>query len=79
MVINPLGKAIQVNPQTTAPTQPEPQKETPLSTSEKQLSPDIINLASNSDLSIETIQREADRISKKDSDDDGEEVVISLR
>jgi hypothetical protein len=52
-------------------------KETPPSTSEKPLSPDIINLANNSDLSIETIQREADRIRKK-SEDDGE-VFISLR
>lgn len=49
----------------------------PTSTSEKELSPDIINLASNSDLSIETIQREADRIQKKSEKDDGE-VYISL-
>ena len=47
------------------------------STSEKQVSPDIINLASNTDLSIETIQREADRIRKKHEDDG--EVFISLR
>lgn len=47
------------------------------STSENAVSPDIINLANNPDLSIETIAREAHRIEeKKDMD---EEVVISLR
>ncbi len=51
---------------------------TPQSTSETTILPDIINLANNPDLSIETIQREANRIQKK-SMDDGEEVVISLR
>ena len=57
---------------------PEPVTEdSPASTSETQVSPDIINLASNTDLSIETIQREADRIRKKHEDDD--EVFISLR
>ena len=47
----------------------------PQSTSEKPVSPDIINLASNTDLSIETIQREANRIQKKEEE---EEVFISL-
>lgn len=47
-------------------------------TSEDELSPDIINLANNSDLSIETIAREANRIKHKHEKDDGE-VVISLR
>lgn len=42
-------------------------------TSEKPLSAGIINLASNKDLSIETIAREAERINKQD------EVFISLR
>lgn len=42
------------------------------------VSPDIINLANNADLSIETIAREANRIQSKNIDD-GEEVVISLR
>ena len=46
------------------------------STSETVVSPDIMNLVSNSDLSIETIAREAHRIQDKD---EGEEVVISLR
>ncbi len=50
----------------------------PLSdTSEKPLSPDIINLASNNDLSIEAIAREANRIQEKK--DLEEEVVIKLR
>lgn len=47
------------------------------STSEKPLSPDIINLANNKDLSIETIAREAHRIEEKQ--ELAEEVVISLR
>lgn len=46
------------------------------STSEKTVSPDIINLANNPDLSIETIAHEASRIKQKEADD---EVVISLR
>ena len=46
-------------------------------TSEKPVSPDIINLANNADLSIETIAREANRIHKQQ--DMSEEVVISLR
>ncbi|MBB1555879.1 PrgI family protein [Candidatus Saccharibacteria bacterium] len=45
------------------------------STSKKAVSPDIINLANNPDLSIETIQREANRIQEKE--DEGE-VFISL-
>jgi hypothetical protein len=49
-------------------------------TSEKPVSPDIINLANNADLSIETIAHEAKRIQQKEEQlkDDGE-VVISLR
>lgn len=45
-------------------------------TSEKETSPDIISLANNPDLSIETIAHEANRIKQKESND---EVVISLR
>jgi hypothetical protein len=56
-----------------APT-PEPQ----VTTSETPVSPDIINLANNSDLSIETIQREANRIQKKAEQAD-DEVFVSLR
>lgn len=46
------------------------------STSETTVTPDIIKLVNNSDLSIETIAREAHRIKDKD---EGDEVVISLR
>lgn len=61
----------------TRATEPDSQLTTePQSTSEKQVSPDIINLANNADLSVETIAREAHRIQKKEADD---EVVISLR
>jgi hypothetical protein len=49
----------------------------PVTTSEKPISPDIMNLATNTDLSIETIAREANRIHEKE--DMNEEVVISLR
>jgi hypothetical protein len=65
-VIQPLGSVPASNP-------------TPVvsSTSEKVISPDIMNLATNSDLSIETIAREANRIHEKE--DMNEEVVISLR
>lgn len=56
-------------------TTPEPQNDqSSKSTSETTMSPDIIKLVNNSDLSIETIAREAHRIQDKD-----EEVVISLR
>lgn len=48
-----------------------------VNTSEKTVSPDIINLASNNDLTIETIAREANRIQEKK--DLSEEVVIKLR
>lgn len=66
-----------------APPMPQPvpiQNQPPISTkstSETPVSPDIISLANNSDLSIETIQHEANRIQKKAKADDGE-VFISL-
>ena len=71
-IINPVG-ATPVEPQTPPIPQPEPEKP-----SEKQLSPDIINLANNSDLSVETIAREANRIHEKEKISE-DEVVISLR
>lgn len=81
-VIQPLEVESQLSapePQSTAqvaaPTQNVP--ETPITTSEKAISPDIINLASNTDLSIETIAREASRIQHK-ADEDSGEVFISL-
>lgn len=51
----------------------------PQSTSETPLSPDIIQLANNKDLSVETIAREAHRIEEKSRKHDEQEVVISLR
>lgn len=78
-VINPLGAptpALQPVQSTQAAIQ---RTDAPITTSEKEVSPDIINLASNSDLSIETIQREANRIQKKHDLEDGGEVFISLR
>jgi len=55
----------------------EPKNETP-ATSNPVVSPDIINLANNSDLSIETIAHEANRIHQKEKLPE-DEVVISLR
>lgn len=72
-VIQPLSQ------QPAVAVEPEPASvasEPTASTSEKGPSADIMNLANNSDLSIETIAREAHRIHEKE--DDGE-VVISLR
>ena len=74
----------QAKPQTQAASAPTPtppqQQSVPATTSEKPISPDIINLANNPDLSIETIAHEANRIHQKEKErlpDD--EVVISLR
>jgi hypothetical protein len=58
------------------PVVPQPQP-APITTSEKVVSPDIINLANNPDLSIATIQHEANRIRQQEIDET--EVVISLR
>ena len=59
---------------------PEPPQEDTTTTSAKTVSPDIIKLASNTDLSIETIAREAHRIEAKETTLDNEtEVIISLR
>ncbi len=62
---------------TPAPVQPTPPVANPAeSTSETAPSPDIMRLVNNSDLSVETIAREAHRLKGKD---DSDEVVISLR
>lgn len=66
-----------VNKPSIAPEPPAEQTE-PEKPSEKQLSPDIINLANNPDLSVETIAREANRIHEKEKLSE-DEVVISLR
>ncbi|MEP7204844.1 MAG: hypothetical protein ABI716_01465, partial [Candidatus Saccharibacteria bacterium] len=74
-VIQPLGQSTTPPPATPAPiAQPVA---APQTTSEKPVSAGIMNLANNTDLSIETIAREAHRISARE--DMSEEVVISLR
>lgn len=57
----------------TLPPQPAP------TTSAKPVSPDIINLANQHDLSIEAMAREANRITQKEQKLSEDEVVISLR
>ncbi len=76
-VIQPLGASGRVPGHLNDPAKTENPTESPATTSEKQISPDIINLASNTDLSIETIQHEAHRIQQK-AEDDGE-VFVPLR
>jgi hypothetical protein len=60
----------------TPPPAPIMQPE-PITTSKKLVSPDIMNLANNTDLSIQTIAHEANRI--RQQEEDANEVVISLR
>lgn len=84
---NPYPDDIQqsvLDPITASPVQKRPViepirpiVEPPPTTSEKIVSAGIINLASNNDLSIEAIAREAKRIQDKQSQ--SEEVIISLR
>ena len=82
MVIQPLSQrpvAQQIPPQPIQAPQPIAQPaQAETSTSEKPVSPDIINLANNSDLSVETLAREARRIHEKEASLEEEEVVISL-
>lgn len=76
-VVQPLS---QQPPQAVAPTPATQPTPTPASsTSETKVSPDIINLANNADLSIETIAHEAKRIQQKEQKLNDDEVVISLR
>lgn len=76
---NPYPEAIRQT--VIQPVEPENQvvldESTNIQPSEKPISADIINLANNTDLSIETIAREANRIQEKQ--DLSEEVVVSLR
>lgn len=68
-----------ITPEVAPQAQPISPPEPPI-TSENVVSPDIINLANNSDLSIETIAHEAKRIHEKEEEKLPEdEVVISLR
>jgi len=72
-VIQPIGDTSHAY---TPPVE-TPVVETPPTTSDKPVSADIMNLANNSDLSIETIAHEARRLQERDEQQD--EVVISLR
>jgi hypothetical protein len=74
-VLQPLDEPSAPQHHITSPAKPV--VKTPPTTSEKVVSADIINLASNTDLSIEAIAREANRIQEKQ--DLKEEVVVSLR
>lgn len=75
-VIHPIGEQPQPAAQAPEPAAaepaPAPEPDSPRKTTPH---PDIINLASNSDLSVETIAREAKRINKKYDDD---EIVLQL-
>ena len=75
-VIQPLSEQPVVQePALVVPPTPVNEPE-PTTTSENTISPDIINLANNPDLSIATIAHEANRIQQLR---ESEEVVISLR
>jgi hypothetical protein len=78
-VIRPLSEQPIAQPQPPAPAaEPTPVAEPePTSTSENTISPDIINLANNPDLSIATIAHEANRIQQQRESE--QEVIISLR
>jgi len=73
-VVQPLTRSDQAIIPSSTLDQVKPIIKTPPSTSDKVAIADIINLANNNDLSIETIAREANRIKKKQ-----DEVFISLR
>lgn len=77
-VINPLGAEPEVTNAAITPPAVIPPTISPTTTSETVVSPDIISLANNSDLSIETIAHEANRIHQKEQLPE-DEVVISLR
>ena len=83
-VVNPLGTtppptpAPQAAPASSPPTTSNDTKPSTI-TSETVVSPDIISLANNSDLSIETTAHEANRIHQKEEKLPEDEVVISLR
>lgn len=73
-VIQPIGQESQATPPTIPTSSAE---ETSPSTSNIELSPDIIKLA-ESDLSIENISKQAERIKKREAEQNGE-VYVSLR
>lgn len=74
-VISPVAPSA---PTTATPPTIQSEPVEPEKPIEKPLSPDIINLANNPDLSVETIAREANRIHEKEKLSE-DEVVISLR
>lgn len=75
-VIQPLNdRQHEAKTELDEPVAAEVQKE---STSDPALTAGIMNLANNSDLSIETIAHEAHRLQKK-AEEESDEVVISLR
>ena len=79
-VVQPLGNqtaGVQPAP-TTQQTPSAPTTPTPAATSAEPVSDDIIGLANNSSLSIQTIQQEANRIRQKEQEADSGEVFISL-
>jgi hypothetical protein len=86
-VIQPMSEQPKAAPApVTPPVVSEPEKPVeqvltvqPVPTSKKPTSPDIIRLASNTDLSIQTIAHEAHRIQEKEDEKASDEVVISLR
>lgn len=77
-IIQPVDDPSHVYTAPAAAPEPTPPAQTPPTTSDNQPSADIMNFANNTDLSIETIAREAHRIQEKNADMQ-EEVVISLR
>jgi hypothetical protein len=86
-VVNPLGTQPATSQTTSTqppappmqPVKPTESSTPPTTTSEKPVSPGIISLANNPDLSIETIAHEAQRIHEQEDNLPDEEVVISLR
>lgn len=82
VTFNPYPKAMRqsiIQPSFSQPAPPTSAPTTPSATSHPPVSPDIINLANNSDLSIETLAHEAKRIRAKEEGLSDGEVVISLR
>jgi hypothetical protein len=76
-IIQPLSQQPTPQPTPQAPISTPVAEPEPITTSENTISPDIINLANNPDLSIATIAHEANRIQQQRESE--EEVVISLR
>lgn len=78
-IIHPLSDQTQPSTPTPSTAIPTPPAEPPQTASDNPISPDIISLATNSDLSIETIAHEAKRIKEREDTLGEDEVVISLR